>query len=141
MTPKRWSLPTLLGVLTLVSLGPLLVWDASPGLFPAHAHDVLAAVPLTLVAVAYLVYQAMRRVPPIELAKAALSAVAFLLWAVNQLLPENPLATLFNDFAVAAFVLDVALVIFGWPPAAEPTSAGVEPASRADKAGAFDEVG
>jgi len=141
MMQNRWSLPTLLGVLTLVSLGPLLVWDASPGLFPARAHDVLAAAPLTLIAVAYLVYQGMRRVPATELAKAALSAVAFVLWALNQLLPDNPLATLFNDLAVAAFVLDVALVIFGWPPAAEPTSGRDDPAPRADKAGAVEEVG
>jgi hypothetical protein len=141
MTQNRWSLPTILGAITLVSLAPLLVWDVSPGLFPAHAHDVLAAAPLTLIAVAYLVYQAMRRVPAIELVKATLSAVAFVLWAVNQLLPDNPLATLFNDLAVAAFVLDVALVIFGWPPAAEPTGRRDEPAPRTDKAGALDDVG
>jgi hypothetical protein len=141
MTRSRWSLATLLGVLTLVSLAPLLVWDAAPGLFPAHAHDVLGAAPLTLIAVAYMVYQGMRRVPAMELAKAALSAVAFVLWALNQLLPDNPLATLFNDLAVAAFVLDVALVIFGWPPAAEATDSRETPAPRTDKAGAVDEVG
>jgi hypothetical protein len=107
--------PAILGVLTLASLGPLLVWDASPTLFPARAHDVLAATPLTLVAVAYLVYQLTRRANARELAKAALSAVAFVFWALNQLLPDHPRATLFNDIAITAFVLDIVLVMVGSP--------------------------
>ena len=104
---------------TLASLGPLLVWDASPRLFPARAHDVLGAAPLVLVALSYLVYQAVRRAAPTELAKAALSAVAFVLWALNQLFPDHPQATLLNALAIAAFVLDVALVVLGWPAPAE----------------------
>ena len=104
-----------LGVLTLVSLAPLLIWDASPQLFPAAAHDVLAAVPLASIALAYVAYQWVRRVGPLELAKAVMLALAFLFWAANQLWPEHPLATLFNDIAIAAFVLDVFLVIAGWP--------------------------
>jgi hypothetical protein len=111
---SRW-LPAVLGVVTLASLAPLLVWDASPALFPARAHEVLAAVPLTVVAVAYLVYQGMRRVAAVEFVKALLSALAFGFWALNQLLPDHPHATLFNDIAVTAFVLDVVLVIVGWP--------------------------
>ncbi len=34
----------------------------------------------------------------------------------NQLWPEHTAATLFNDIAIALFVLDVFLVIVGWPP-------------------------
>jgi len=37
----------------------------------ARAHDVLAAVPLTVVAIAYLVYQGMRRVAAVESVNAA----------------------------------------------------------------------
>jgi hypothetical protein len=114
----RPFLAVLLGAVTLTSLAPLMVWDASPGLFPPRAHDVLAALPLTMVAVAYLVHQAIRRVSLVEFAKAALSALAFVFWALNQLLPDHRHATLFNDIAVAAFVLDVVLVIIGWPPGA-----------------------
>jgi hypothetical protein len=132
MSRKTKSVRTLRGVITLVSLGPLLVWDASPGLFPARAHDVLAAVPLALVAWVYLVYQSIRRVPAMEFAKATLSALAFVFWAINQLLPNHPQATLFNDIAVAAFVLDVILVIIGWPAVAEAPGAGVEEPLRAD---------
>ncbi len=50
-----------------------------------------------------------------ELAKAILLAAAFLFWAANQFWPNLPQATLFNDIAIALFVLDVFLVIVGWP--------------------------
>jgi hypothetical protein len=49
-------------------------------------------------------------------------AVAFLFWAANQLWPDLPQATLFNDIAIALFVLDVFLVMFGWPPTSPDTS-------------------
>jgi hypothetical protein len=42
-------------------------------------------------------------------------AVAFLFWAANQLWPDLRQATLFNDIAIALFVLDVFLVMIGWP--------------------------
>ena len=122
------SLSMVLGVVTLASLTPLLIWDASPGLFPARAHDVLAAVPLTVVALAYLVYQGLRRVAAVEFVKALLSALAFAFWALNQLLPDHPRATLFNDIAVTAFVLDVVLVIVGWPPTCEVPGPRIEDA-------------
>ncbi len=115
--PFTW--PIALGAVTLLTLVPLLAWDIAPTLFPSRAHDVLSAVPLTAVAVAYLLYQGVRRVSAMEFAKALLSAVAFLFWAANQFLPDDPRSTLFNDIAVAAFVLDVVLVIVGWPPAPE----------------------
>jgi hypothetical protein len=122
---SRLSLSIVLALVTLVSLLPMLVWDAAPGLFPAGAHRVLAAVPLTLIAVAYLVHQGMRGAG-MDFAKAVLSALAFVLWALNQLLPDHPWATLFNDLAVAAFVLDVVLVIVGWPPAGQPEAVHAE---------------
>jgi hypothetical protein len=118
-SPPKWSIPVVFGVVTLLSLVPLLLWDVVPGAFPARAHDVLSATPLTLVAVAYLVYQGARRASASEFAKAGLSAAAFVFWALNQLWPDDPHSTLFNDIAVAAFVVDVVLVIFGWPPAPE----------------------
>jgi hypothetical protein len=72
-----------------------------------------------MVALAYLIHQGIRRVAPVEFVKTLLTALAFVFWAINQLLPEHRHATLFNDIAVAAFVLDVVLVIFGWPLAGE----------------------
>lgn len=141
MSRSNWSLPAALGVVSLLSLVPLLVWDASPGLFPARAHDLLGAAPLTLVAFAYLVFQAVRRVTALEFAKTILCALAFLFWALNQLLPDHPQATLFNDIAVAAFVVDLVLVIFGWPPSAGATSDPIESKARGREGGAVDETG
>lgn len=109
------SLPLILGAITLAGVAVLLVWDVRPAVFQAGAHDVLAAFPLALIAVAYLVFQAARRPVRAEMVKAILLAAAFLLWAANQFWPNLPEATLFNDLAIALFVLDVFLVIAGWP--------------------------
>ena len=108
-------LPFILGLVTLAGVGVLFVWDALPRLFPAGSHDVLGAFPLAMIALAYLVYQIAHRPPRMEMVKAILLAVAFLFWAANQLWPGLPQATLFNDIAIALFVLDVFLVIVGWP--------------------------
>jgi phosphoglycerol transferase MdoB-like AlkP superfamily enzyme len=108
-------LPAILGVAALAGVGALVAWDAVPRLFPAGAHDVLAAFPLATIALAYLVYQAAHRPARMEVVKAILLAVAFLFWAANQLWPGLRQATLFNDIAIALFVLDVFLVMAGWP--------------------------
>ena len=105
-----------LGVLTLTSVVVLLVWDAAPGLFPPKSHDFLGAFALAAIAVAYLAWQAVRRPPALEFLKAIMLAVAFLFWAANQLWPDVKQATLYNDIAIALFVLDVFLVMIGWPP-------------------------
>jgi hypothetical protein len=107
--------PALLGVLTLASVVVLLIWDLLPGHFPANAHNLLGALPLALIAIAYLVYQSIRRPGLAELFKAFLLAIAFLFWAANQYWPDSPRATLYNDIAIALFVLDVFFVIVGWP--------------------------
>jgi len=109
------TVPLRLGQLTLVSVLLLVVWDAYPRAFPARAHDLLGALPLALIAITYLLYQAVRRPRAAELLKAMVLAAAFLLWAANQFWPTAPLATLWNDLAIALFVLDVFLVVAGWP--------------------------
>jgi hypothetical protein len=105
----------LLGGLALTSVAALLLWDASPALFPARAHNFLGALPLVLIAIAYLVYQFVRRPAPAELFKVSLLAIAFLFWAANQYWPASPYATLYNDIAIALFVLDIFFVMVGWP--------------------------
>lgn len=107
--------PIWLGVITLGSVLVLLVWDIRPKLFPVRAHNLLGALPLASIAVAYLLYQSVRRPGAAELFKAVLLAIAFLLWATNQFWPEAARATLYNDLAIALFVLDVFLVMVGWP--------------------------
>ena len=112
---SRRTLPVILGVVTLVDVAALLVWDAFPRLFPARSHEILAAYALAMIAVAYLFYQAAHRPSRMEFLKAVLLALAFLFWAANQLWPALPQATLFNDIAIALFVFDVFLVMVGWP--------------------------
>jgi hypothetical protein len=109
------TLAVALGIVTLLAVGVLLVWDAFPMYFPARAHDVLASFPLALIALSYLIYQFAHRPPFRELVKAVMLAAAFVLWAANQLWPDLRQATLFNDLAIALFVLDVFLVMIGWP--------------------------
>jgi hypothetical protein len=77
-----------------------------------------------MIAVAYIVYQFAHRPPWREMVKAILLAVAFLFWAANQLWPASRQATLFNDLAIALFVLDVFLVMIGWPAASPDESFG-----------------
>ena len=109
------ALPVILGVITLASVVVLFAWDAIPQLFPAKSHNFLAAFPLAVIALAYLVYQTAHRPARMEVVKAIMLAVAFLFWAANQLWPDLSQATLFNDVAIALFVLDVFLVMVGWP--------------------------
>ena len=108
------ALPLFLGIATLAGVALLLVWDVFPQLFPARSHDIIAAFPLALIALAYLAYQVAHWPAWREFVKAIMLAVAFLFWAANQLLPDLRQATLFNDIAIALFVLDVFLVIIGW---------------------------
>ncbi|HEY4382797.1 MAG TPA: hypothetical protein VGN01_20815 [Acidobacteriaceae bacterium] len=111
------AIPVVLGFITLAGVLALLVWDIAPALFPARAHDLLGAFPLAMIAVAYLVYQSVHRPSAMEWFKAILLAVAFLFWAANQCWPDPHQATVFNDIAIALFVLDVFLVMIGWPAA------------------------
>jgi hypothetical protein len=112
----RRAIPVTLGVFTLALVAVLLLWDAFPRRFPARAHDVLGALPLALIGLTYLVHELSRGATRMELVKATLLALAFYFWSANQLWPDLPAATVFNDVAIALFVLDVFLVIVGWPP-------------------------
>lgn len=108
-------LPVILGAVALAGVGVLLAWDAFPSLFPASSHAFLGAFPLATIAFAYIAYQGAHKPARAELVKAILLAVAFLFWSANQLWPDLRQASLFNDIAIALFVLDVFLVMAGWP--------------------------
>src|ERR1700761_455196 len=100
MPPRFGRVPRLssllLGAAALAGAGVLLVWNASPGLFPFGTHDVLAGSSLAAIACAYLIHQIARRPAAIDWAKPVLVAAAFLFWAANQFWPKLPLANLFN---------------------------------------------
>jgi hypothetical protein len=99
---------------TIATLVPLLAWDALPGRFAARAHDAFGATPLAAVAIVCILQAIVRRVPWSERVKAFLLAAAFLFWAANQLWPDHPRATLFNDIAIALFVADVVVPWSRW---------------------------
>lgn len=109
------GVPVVLSLFALASALALLFRDALPRMFTPGAHNVLGALPLALIALAYMAYQAITRPSAQELVKAILLSTAFLLWAANQFWPEKPYASLLNDLAIGLFVLDVFLVIIGWP--------------------------
>ena len=67
------------------------------------------------IAFAYLVYRSAHRPPFRELLKTIMLVAAFVFWAANQLWPDSPHAMLLNDIAIGLFVLDVFLVMIGWP--------------------------
>jgi hypothetical protein len=57
----------------------------------------------------------MRRLTLLRGVKVALLAAAFFLWSAYQLFPSLPNGAVFNDLAIALFVLDVALIVSGRP--------------------------
>ncbi len=132
-----------LGLLTILGALALLVLDLIPRNLGNGTHDWLAAVALALAAIAYLVCQGTRRVTPQDWTRAWILAVAFLFWAANQISADQLAARLFNDAAIAGFVLDLFLSVLGWPPHATFNPLSPErrvdevPSGRADGAGRF----
>jgi hypothetical protein len=53
------AMSLVLAVLTFVSLGMLLAWNVNPKFFPLSAHGFLAAIPLAMIAIAYLLFRAL----------------------------------------------------------------------------------
>jgi hypothetical protein len=124
LDPPHRAFSVLLGIITLGVVAAVLLGDAFPGLFPSKGHDRLAAISLTMIAISYLVYQAAHRPGWREWVKAILLALAFVFWAANQTWPDVRQATILNDLAIALFVLDLFLVMVGWPPTSPDESFG-----------------
>ena len=131
--PDHRAVPVLLGVVTMVCVALLLASDLFPALLPAGMHGFVEATPLALIALVYLLYQSVHRPPLREWIKAILLAAAFLFWSANQFWPNPHQATIFNDIAISLFVLDVFLVMIGWP-AASPDESFAETYSKPDYA-------
>jgi hypothetical protein len=95
-------------VAVVLAIG-LLVADAIPGALGSEAHALVSALPLALVALAYMLHQPSRRPSVGQAVKAGLLCAAFLLWAAAQVRPSLPVAV--NDAAIALFVTDLALIV------------------------------
>ncbi|HEV2275740.1 MAG TPA: hypothetical protein VGR96_16320 [Acidobacteriaceae bacterium] len=124
------ALPVALGVLTLLGVGALFAWDIHSAFFSAGMHAALEASSLALIALAYLVYQSAHRPPLKEWIKAIMLVAAFLFWAANQVWPKAHQALVFNDVAIGLFILDVFLVMVGWPKTSPDESFAESPAER-----------
>ncbi len=118
-SPLQKVLRSVTAALMLLSVAALLLCDATPGLFPAKVHWAVAPLSLGLTAVSILLFYVARGASVAEWAKAIIVALAFLFWAANQLCTDVAIAMDLNDIAIALFVLDVFLVVVGWPAASE----------------------
>ena len=72
-------------------------------------HAPVSASPLLLIGAAYLGFQALTRPKPLDLLKALIVSAAFILWGIDQLLPQGWFATTLGDVVIALYVLDL-----GW---------------------------
>ena len=88
----------LLGALILLMLNQFV---------PADVHAWLSSIPLALVGAGYILLQIHLRPSREILLKRLVLAMAFLFWAVDQLLPSGRLAVFIGDAVIGAYVLDL----------------------------------
>jgi len=86
-------------------------------------HAYLSSLPLGVAGGVYAIFQLHVRPPLGTLLKRLLLAATFATWAVDQLLPAGPLATLIGDVVIAAYVLDLHWLIQEQVSPVEPASA------------------
>ncbi|GHO95400.1 hypothetical protein KSF_054480 [Reticulibacter mediterranei] len=99
----------LLIVLALFTGGGLLLGDLAPQVFVSLPHAPVSAAPLLLIGAASLGFQVLTRPKPLELFKALLVSLAFILWGVDQMLPPGWLTTTVGDVVIVLYVIDL-----GW---------------------------
>lgn len=100
------------GLLIMLALGAgggLLLSDLAPHLFVDLPHAPLSAAPLLLIGAASLGFQVLTRPKPLELFKALLVSLAFILWGIDQMLPPGWLTTTVGDVVITLYVIDL-----GW---------------------------
>ncbi|GCE11499.1 hypothetical protein [Tengunoibacter tsumagoiensis] len=95
-----------LAILALLAGVILLGYDLS---FATSAHALISATPLLLIGVASLAFLLILRPRPLDLLKALIVSVAFILWGVDQLLPAGWWATTLGDIVIVLYVIDL-----GW---------------------------
>src|SRR5580704_7905276 len=78
---------------------------------PANVHAYLGSFPLALAGIGYSLLQIHLRPPRPTLWKRLVLAAAFLLWAVVQFLPPGPLNVFLGDVVIAAYVVDLLLMM------------------------------
>ncbi len=99
----------LLIVLALVAGGGLLLSDLAPHVFVGMPRAPISAAPLLLIGAASLGFQVLTRPRLLELFKALLVSLAFILWGIDQMLPPGRLTTTVGDIVIVLYVIDL-----GW---------------------------
>jgi len=76
---------------------------------PVHQH--VAAIPLLMGGLSYGCLQLGARRTRDEMIKGLLLGIAFVLWGIEQLLPQTALVTVIDGAVVTIFVVDLSLII------------------------------
>ncbi len=101
-----------IGVVIVLAFGSGAVLLANDFPWPTgtpFGHALISAVPLLSIGLAALGFQIVIRPNPLDLFKACIVSVAFLLWGIDQLLPSGWLATTLGDVVIVLYVIDL-----GW---------------------------
>jgi len=76
----------------------------------APRHEWSDSAPLLFIGAASAGFQALLRPKPLDLFKALIVSLAFILWGVDQLLPSGRVATTLGDVVITLYVIDLAWV-------------------------------
>ena len=95
---------SILARLSLLAAGILLVANQ---FVTTENHAYLSSLPLALAGIGYALLQIQLKPPVRTLLKRLLLAAAFVLWAVDQLLPDGRTAVFIGDVVIAAYVADL----------------------------------
>jgi hypothetical protein len=110
LSHKALSIFTCILILFAFSTGAmLLLADVFPYSLPFLAHAPTSAAPLLLIGAASLTFLIVTHPRPLDLFKALLVSLAFILWGIDQLLPFGWLATTIGDVVIVLYVIDL-----GW---------------------------
>jgi uncharacterized membrane protein YedE/YeeE len=100
--------PGLLAKMSVLAAGALLLASLfMPAPSQTRLHPWISALPLALAALGYALLQLQVRPPRAVLMKRMLLAAAFLLWAIDQIMPAGRVAVFIGDAVIAAYVVDL----------------------------------
>lgn len=108
----RRSFVVIVGLLIIVALlagAGLLLSDLLPSfVVVVIPHVPISAAPLLLIGVASLGFQALTRPRLLDVCRALLLSLAFVLWGIDQMLPRGWQATTLGDVVIVLYVIDLA---------------------------------
>lgn len=97
----------LVSILARLSLLAAVILLLASQFFGNGMHGYLSSLPLALAGIGYALLQIQLKPPVRTLLKRLLLAAAFVLWAVDQLLPDGRIAVFIGDVVIAAYVADL----------------------------------